>query len=182
VVSHPNGVLTIRVTPSTVSSVPDERDAVLGVNIASGVAYLALARKPAALELGGTAKIAPASNVEHWSALAAFGERLVAESKARNVAVVAFADPKKQQKWVYSQARTRVELVTAAAMALRVSGVGVEVVSQHTAAASLKLPYTKELEASLKAKYIPSEDKVLHWNDRAAAVLVALCVATRRWS
>lgn len=173
-------MLTRSEAPRILEDVPDA-DAVLGVNIAAGVAYLVLVRRPAAIDPSATTKISPPENADHWSALSAFGDRLVAEARAHAVACVVVADPKKYDQWSYNNARTRIEMATAGALALRSATVEVEVLSQRTAAASLGLKFNKDLESALSSTFLPAGLKVVHWKDRAPALLVALSVAKRLW-
>lgn len=156
-------------------------ETVLGVNIAAGAAYFVLVLSPGTPRFSATAKIVPTPNADHWESLARFSARLVAEARAHAVLTVAFAEPRKFNNWSYNDARTRVELITACALALREAGISVECVSQRTASVVLEVPFDKNVADRLEERYVSNDEDVLHWKDRAPALLVAMSVARKRW-
>jgi hypothetical protein len=149
---------------------------VLGVNIAAGIAYLALVKVPETVELDRTAKLAPATNVEEWTQLKQFAMRVVEEARAAGAVRVVFAEPRRYNAWKYYEAFTRASLQVSASLALHDAGISVSALAQRTACATLDLDLG-ELDVQLaKALKINPRD-VSHWKERAPAVAVALHVA-----
>lgn len=156
-------------------------DNVLGVHISAGVAYFVLVVAPGKTAFAATTKVSLPENTDHWDALARFAERVVTESRVNAVGTVVFAEPRKYNNWSYGDARLRVELTTSAALALRDANIAVECLSQKTASVTLAVPFDKTFLHILKEKYVDDEEAVLHWKERAPALLVAMCIAQKRW-
>jgi hypothetical protein len=156
---------------------------VLGVNFAAQIAYLVAVTHELLPLLDAPLKIVPPENLDEWSRLEVFGRRLADEAKAIHAQRVAFALPRKPSNWVYSDARARAALETAAGLALRSAGIPAEAINQRTVAAGLGIGPAKDFEerdrlaASLKIK----TSSVQHWDHRAPALAVALHLARKLW-
>lgn len=155
-------------------------ESILGVNIAAGVAYLVLIRRPGAPSFEAPIKFPLSANADDFGALLKLGERFAAEARAHNVVCVAFAEPKKYQGWGYRAAYARAAPQIAAGLALRSIDVELRVVPQITAASSLGAKLGT-LEDVLAARF-PESESVVHWADRVPALSVGLHVADELWS
>jgi hypothetical protein len=162
-------------------SAVDRPEAVLGVNVAAGVAYLALVERLATLKLDGTAKLPTPTNPDAWEQLRLFGDRLVAEARAHHVVCVVFAEPRKYNAWKYYEAFSRASLQVAGSLALHAARVEVLEVAQRTAATTLGLKLG-ELDDGLAETLGIDADAVVHWKHRVPAVAVAVHAARERWS
>ncbi|HEU4731704.1 MAG TPA: hypothetical protein VFT22_27600 [Kofleriaceae bacterium] len=157
-----------------------EMQAVLGMHVAAGVAHLALVHKPAVHDLAALAKMEPAANVDPWTGLRQFGERLVADARSFGVVCLAIAETRKYDKWGYRDAYGRASLEVAAGLATCGAGIEVRIVVQRTAATSLAIDETeipKQVAEHLGVVPVRGD----HWKERAPAFLVALHVARQLW-
>ncbi len=167
--------------PGTMSSGGGGCDgAVVGINIAAGVAYVAVVDGDGnpALERS-TAKIVPASNVDAWTALTQFGTRIVAEVRGAGSTCVGFADPKRYNQWAYSEAFQRASLHVAAGISLAGMGVNAVSVAHKTFASTLNIKSLKTLDVELAERLSIDPASVTHWKNRAPALAVALHLAAR---
>jgi hypothetical protein len=152
--------------------------AILGINIAAGVAYLGLVVRPRQMRLDTCAKIVPAANAGEWVALRDFGQRLVAEATAHCVTEVVFVEPRRRPRgWPYEEAHTRAALHTAAGLALDSAGIAARSISQKTIASGFRCKGEKTMDAKLPELLGLSPESVVHWKERRIAIAAAIHVA-----
>ena len=157
-----------------------EKQAVLGMHVAAGVAHLALVHKPAVHDLSGLATLEPAANLAPWHGLRQFGERLVADARSFGVVCLAIAETRKYDKWGYRDAYGRASLEVAAGLATSSAGIDVRTIVQRTAATSLDIDETEiPKQVAEHLGVVPTRGD--HWKERAPAFLVALHVAKQLW-
>lgn len=155
---------------------------IIGVNFEASTAYLAAVGEDEELLLDQVVpKLEVPSNVSDWLALHRFAGRFLSEAKRANASHVVVADPRRANRWVYSQAFTRVSAHVAAGLLLSDAGIRVSSVAQRTAAATLGIPLRK-LESGLAALLGVDTGEVIHWKPRSRALAVALHQARVRAS
>src|SRR5687768_12099460 len=96
---------------------------VVGMNLAAGVAYLAVVIPPNELRLDLSDRIVVPGNDESWAALRQFSARLVAEVRRQGASIVGIGKPVQTADWSYEKAFTRARLEVAAGLALDEAGV-----------------------------------------------------------
>jgi hypothetical protein len=154
--------------------------AILGVNIAAGVAYLGLATRSGELLPDVCTKIVPPANATEWMVLRQFGERMLAEAKAHGATEVVFVEPRYRRRgWPYSQAHTRASLYTAAGLSLASAMIIARSISQKSIAAGFDCKTEKEMDKSLAGLLDLSPKQVVHWKERSIAMAAALHVARK---
>jgi hypothetical protein len=156
-------------------------ETILGVNVAAGVAHLVLVQRANGPIFDEPVKIAPADNVDEVTRLASFGDRIVVDARAHHVRCVAFADPRRYNRWGYKDAYDRAALQVAASLALRSAGVEVRTIAQVTAAKSVFGVGLDKLDAALAERFQPRKNKITAWDKRLPALAVALHVASELW-
>jgi hypothetical protein len=150
-------------------------EAVLGVNLAAGVAYLGLVSRAGVIIPDEPRKVEPASNVDEWTELHRFGERVLTEARARHAVAVVFVEPQKFNNWKYYDAHKRGSLQTAVGLALRPTSIRMISMAQMTVAAAFGCKGTKELHGKLPEILGLKPNDVVHWKDRSLAFAAALC-------
>jgi hypothetical protein len=154
--------------------------AVLGVNLAAGVAYLGLVDSAGVPLADACQKVVPPTNVDEWARLRGFGQSLAEEVRAHNVVAVVFAETKKYQQWAYREAHARATLYAAAGLALR--EVRVEEIPQATSWAALGFSNCEERDKGLASMLSVRAKDVVHWRDRLPAFAAALAASRGRRS
>ena len=127
-------------------------------------------------------KVAPPTNANEWDRLSQFGELIRAEARACNAKSVVFAEPRRANRWAYSDAHERASLLTAAALALRAEGI--EVLRYHAKTAASRLGFKGDItamDAGLAGLLSIAPTTAKHWNDRRPAFAVAAAVAREKW-
>jgi hypothetical protein len=156
-------------------------ESVLGVNLAAGVAYLGLVGRPDRVMPKESVKILPPTNMDEWSVLHEFGQRMLAEARVRHVETIAFVEPGMYGGWKYWDAHRRGALETAVGLACRPTGVRVVTLPQKTIAAAFGCKGARELGGKLAAVLDLEPADVLHWDKRGIALAAALCRARKTW-
>jgi hypothetical protein len=157
----------------------EHRDSVMGVNLAAGVAYLGLVARPDRILSTESVKVSPPANLDEWSQLHQFGERILVEARARGATTVVFVEPGKYGGWKYWDAHRRGALETAVGLACRTTNVRVVTLAQKTIAAAFGCKGSGELDGKLPAVLSLQPRDVLHWNQRGIAFAAALCQARK---
>lgn len=148
---------------------------VLGVNLAAGVAYLALVEPPQALKLDEVVKVVPAESLAGVVRLQDFGDRFVQQARGVAATHVVVAEPRpRPSPWSYADAHARVELETTILLLATKAGIASATMKQTEAAKAVGVSELKEVSSTLK-KLV--SEKVKHWEDRVPALLVALATA-----
>ncbi len=147
------------------------------MNIAAGVAYLALVEAPGRPLLDEPVKMVPSDALTDAVRLKDFADRFVQEVRRLRVDHVAVAHPRPRPSggWKYVDAFERVSLEVTLMLALKDAGIGYTSVKQHEAArdAGVSAP----AEAAVELAPLRGSNKRPHWNERAVALMVALSAA-----
>ena len=153
---------------------PAVRDDVLGVNIADGVAFLAVVEPNGTPRLDLAQMLAPGPFEEEPALLADFTQRATDTMERLSIGSVAIARPLRYGNWTYASAFERISLETCFMLAAHDLGLRFESVGQHHAANVVGLPL-KGLGDALRTKL--RLDRSGDWQNRWPALLVALGVA-----
>jgi len=153
---------------------PGVRTDVLGVNIADGVAYLAVVDPNGHPRLDLVHQLVPARVDDESELLADFSRRATEMLRDLTVGSVAIARPLRYTNWTYASAFERISLETCLMLAAHELGLRFESVGQHHAANVVGLPL-KGLGDALRTKL--RLDRSVDWQNRWPALLVALGVA-----
>ena len=159
------------------------RDAVLGVNLAAGIAYLAIVDRPLVADIMHVEKVVPPTNVDEWDRLLQFGQQMVVAARACDAVRVVFAEPRRANQWAYSDASDRGALQTAAALALRADGREIAVLHPKSAASALGFGNSiSAMDEGIAGILKLDVSTVKHWDKRHPAFSVAAAVAKRIWN
>jgi hypothetical protein len=172
VVTHP--VAPEGTEPPPEPDDPVVRSGVLGINIADGLAYLAVVEPTGTPRLDLARQLVPIDDDDPSHRVSDFARQVAEALEALPVGTVAIARPLRYSNWTYSSAFERVTLETCFMLAARELDLRFESVGQHHAADVVGLPLAG-LGDSLRAKL--RLDRSVDWQNRWPAVLVALGVA-----
>ncbi len=153
---------------------PSVRTDVLGVNIADGVAYLAVVDPAGHPRVDVVHQLVPARIDDESAVLADFARQITETLQELTVGSVAMARPLRYTNWTYASAFERVSLETCFMLATHELNLRFESVGQHHAANVVGLPL-KGLGDALRTKL--RLDRSVDWQNRWPALLVALGVA-----
>jgi Holliday junction resolvasome RuvABC endonuclease subunit len=151
---------------------------VLGVNIASGIAYLALVEAPATPVLADPVKLEPSDAYADATRLKDFHDRFAQMVRRTSAGTVAVAYTRRHSRWVYAHAFERASLEAAIMLATasaQIDYVSVKQTKRAAEGAGIAHPdrAADELAAVLKLA------DVKHWKERSLALMVALAAAQR---
>lgn len=151
-----------------------------GVNLAAGVAYLALVEAPSGVLVPSKAaeKIEPSASLVDGARLKDFGDRFTQLVRDLSLHTVAVAHPRMHGGWSYADAFARVSLETTIMLVLKSVGVEYRSVKQSVEVArraGIVEPDSKKITNGLEGLIDRSQMK--YWSDRSPALLVALAVA-----
>jgi hypothetical protein len=151
---------------------------VLGVNIAAGVAYLALIERPDIPMMIEAVKMAPSDALVDATRLKEFGDRFAQEVRRLEVGLVAVAHPRPRPSggWKYGDAFERVAMEVTIMLSLKSAGIEYRCVQQHAAAKATGVSKPGEAHEELAGRVT---GKPTHWDKRAVALMVALAAAGR---
>jgi hypothetical protein len=153
---------------------PAVRNDVLGVNIAEGVAYLAVVDPNGHPRLDLVRQLVPAATDNESALLADFARQITETLQDLTVGSVAIARPLRYTNWTYTSAFERISLETCFMLVAHQLDLRFESVGQHHAANVVGLPL-KGLGDSLRTKL--RLERSGDWQNRWPALLVALGVA-----
>ena len=153
---------------------PAARTGVLGVNIADGIAYLAVVEATGTPRLDLVHQLTPALDDDESAVLADFTQRATETIENLLVGSVAIARPLRYGNWTYASAFERISLETCFMLAAHDLSIRFESVGQHHAANVVGLPL-KGLGDALRTKL--RLDRSGDWQNRWPALLVALGLA-----
>jgi len=122
---------------------------ILGVNIAGGVAYMALVKEPDIELLDSPTKIAPSDSHVDAVRLKDFGDRFVQQARELGVNVVAIANTRKYKEWAYAHAFERISLEVTLMLMLKQAGIECRSVSQESAAKLIEISKPKDAHKDL---------------------------------
>jgi len=150
---------------------------VLGVNIAAGIAYLALVEAPDKLLLAEPEKMAPSDALADATRLKDFGDRFAQEVRRLGVQLVAVAHPRPRPSggWKYDEAFERVAMEVTMMLSLKAAGIGYVSAQQHKAAKVVGV--SEPAEAANELLRLVG-DKPKYWDKRSIALMVALAAAS----
>jgi hypothetical protein len=153
---------------------------ILGVNLASGVAYLALVEAPdrAMLSERDAVKIAPSDSYADGTRLMDFSIRFVQMARDLAIHTVAVADTRMHGGWAYAAAFERISLETTIMLGLKHAGIEYRSVKQSVDVArraGIDKPDSKKITSGLED--VVDRSNVKHWKERAPALMVALAAA-----
>ena len=151
------------------------------MHVVGRVSYFALVKHKETIELNGPTKLEQATNIDEWTALKQFSERIAADLKTFGIVALAIAETQKAGQWVYRQAFARVSMEVAAGLAASNAGLRVDIIHQKTAAATLGIDY-RRLPEQLAAQMGMTPARGDHWKERAPALASALHVAKALWT
>jgi hypothetical protein len=142
----------------------------VGVNIASGCAYLGVCCGSEVLVGDGADLVMPNSQLTDGLRLEDFRARLSQELRRLHPRAVGIARARKYNNWTMANATTRFGLEAAVLLAAVQEGFDGRIVTQEEAARGVGVPVTKiadKLPGCLGIEPTP------HWNERATAFLIA---------
>jgi hypothetical protein len=147
----------------------------LGVNVASGVAYLGVVRAPDQLMVDDPGdRVEPSASLGDAARLDDFRSRVQQELRRLKPAAVGVMRPRKYNGWMWSAAFNRATLEAAVMLAAVAEGVRCTIVRAEDAAKAVPAPPTKVVELAANRWGIePTE----HWKDRVWAFATAMALA-----
>ena len=147
----------------------------LGIQIASGVAYLGVVREDGEVLVDDPAdRIRPNAQLDEASLYENFRARVGQELRRLQPAVVGVARTRKYSQWTMADATKRFGLEASAMIAAAQEGIECRLVTQEEAVKTVKAPIprlTDVLPERLGIEPTP------YWKDRAVAFLVAAHLA-----
>lgn len=146
----------------------------VGVNIASGAAFLGALRGGEALIEDAADRIKPNAQLDDAPRFEDFRARVGQELRRLQPAIVGIARTRKYSNWTMANASTRFGLEAAAMIAAEQEGLPCRLVTQEEAAKTVKAPIprlTQALPGRLGIQPTP------YWGDRAVAFLIAAHLA-----
>jgi hypothetical protein len=161
-------------SPPPMSSRPRVRR-VLGVNIDTGVAYLAVVETPDRVRLDAPDRIAPATELETHVALADFAQRVARLLREHEIDAVGIVRPMRYANWRYAEAFARVSVETCIMLEASRQSLRFEWVGQQHASNVLGVP-VERLSESLATRL--GLERGATWSKRCPAMLVALAIAS----
>jgi hypothetical protein len=156
---------------------PSGEPRVLGVNIAGGVAYLAVIEPPGRVVPDITDRIVPDREIEGGEQLAEFSNRLARFIRDLRIDAVAIARPLHYTDWRYTDAYARVSLETCLMLEAHRLSLRCESVGQHHAANVVGLPMSRASNMLAARLGMARTLDWLEWPNRFPAALVGLAVA-----
>ncbi|MEI9937258.1 MAG: hypothetical protein WDO69_08525 [Pseudomonadota bacterium] len=152
----------------------DSKRLILGVNIAAGEAYFALARDDGSLNLSEPVDMSPSNALSGAVQLQEFGSRFVQEVRRLGVSLVGVAHPRPRQRgWGYEDAFARAALEVSMMLVLHDAGIPCRSVAQHKAAKLCGFAEPNTAPQNLKHLTNP---KTKYWEKRSVAAMVALAL------
>jgi hypothetical protein len=148
---------------------------VLGVNIDTGVAYLAVVETPDRVRLDAPDRIAPAAELETHVALADFAQRVARLLREQEIDAVGIVRPMRYANWRYAEAFARVSVETCIMLEASRQSLRFEWVGQQHASNVLGVP-VERLSESLATRL--GVERGATWSKRCPAMLVALAIAS----
>jgi hypothetical protein len=161
-------------SPPPLSTRPRVRR-VLGVNIDTGVAYLAVVETPDRVRLDAPDRIAPAAELETHVALADFAQRVARLLREQEIDAVGIVRPMRYANWRYAEAFARVSVETCIMLEASRQSLRFEWVGQQHASNVLGVP-VERLSESLATRL--GVERGATWSKRCPAMLVALAIAS----
>lgn len=149
----------------------------LGVNIAAGVAYLALVNEAAVPDLDDAIKMVPAKGLTGATRLKDFADRFLQELRRLDVKTVAIAHTRRPMQWKYTDAFERVSIEAAIMLTAETAGIRCISVKQDKEAADLVGISKPEQAEEELADALGLKGYVKHWKNRAVALMVAVAAA-----
>lgn len=151
---------------------PDQQKApvFVGVNIASGCAYLGVCCGSEVLVGDGADLVVPNGQLADGARLEDFRARIAQELRRLRPKVVGVARTRKYNNWTMANATTRFGLEAVVLLAAVQEGFDGRIVTQEEAAREVGVPVTKV------AEQLPSRlgiEPTSHWNERSVAFLIA---------
>lgn len=155
-----------------------EGEVYVGINIASGAAFIGAVRCPDQVLLDdGADRILPNEDLDYPRRLEDFRARLAQELRRLRPAAVGIARTLKFKQWSMSEATTRFGFEAAAMLAAVQEDIPCELVRQEDAAPSCEVPLKRAAELLPDALGI---EKTPYWKDRSVAFMVARHLAAER--
>lgn len=153
------------------AKVDQDQPVYVGINIASGGAYLGAVRCPDAILTDDQAdRILPNEELDYPARLEDFRARVGQELRRLQPAGVGLARTRMFKNWTMSSATVRFGFEAAAMLAAVQEGFPCFVVRQEDAARSAEVPMERMIELLPKALGI---EKTRYWKDRSVAFMVA---------